>query len=305
MIRYLMSWRISWNFDNEYLRSGKISDISISITNLGGNTLFLGSIKLLFDFGLYDLNYSGPIAGGTTFSFRRHPFEIPNIISGQHTYQIEVIIHDLDNGIWVDQSHTIQKTPINVFLSNVYTVFLSRGIGIEDRIIGDSIANIIRQWGFRTKTVGIEVQVLEQEVVEAIDSEIEKADAVIAIVTPRFITSKGLKKTFEWAHAEIAIGHIKNKPMLIFNQHDVNLNGIPSYLALYNNIPKLDFDPRKLLNFFNNVNCIMPSFRNVIEDKRWNDFVTNVGNLALTLLAGVGLGFLGCYFMGNFDKKSN
>jgi hypothetical protein len=37
----------------------------------------------------------------------------------------------------------------------LHRVFLSRGLLIEDRAIGDPIAEMIREWGFETVTVGI------------------------------------------------------------------------------------------------------------------------------------------------------
>jgi len=55
---------------------------------------------------------------------------------------------------------------------------------------------MIREWGFETVTVGVEVKVPEEEVARTVEEEIKKADALIAIATPRFLDAlTGLWRT--------------------------------------------------------------------------------------------------------------
>ena len=54
-------------------------------------------------------------------------------------------------------------------------------------MIGDPIVEMIKEWGFETVTVGIEVKVPEEEVPQKVREEIKKADALIAIATPRYM----------------------------------------------------------------------------------------------------------------------
>ncbi len=69
---------------------------------------------------------------------------------------------------------------------------------------------MIREWGFKTVTVGIEVKVPEEQVLIAVRTEIERADAIIAIATPRHLDAlTGLWRTLERLYSEtgIAYGH--------------------------------------------------------------------------------------------------
>lgn len=95
-------------------------------------------------------------------------------------------------------------------------MFVSRGLRQEDKAIGDPIVEMIREWGFETVTVGIEVKVPEEQVIQKIREEIRKADALIAIATPRYIDAlTGIWKTLEWLHAEVGIAFGIDKPLLI------------------------------------------------------------------------------------------
>jgi hypothetical protein len=87
---------------------------------------------------------------------------------------------------------------------------------MEDRAIGDPVVEMIREWGFNTVTVGIEIKVPEEQVPMKIREEIKSSDAVIAIATLRFIDAlTGLWRTLEWFHNEVGIAFGVEKPLLI------------------------------------------------------------------------------------------
>jgi len=125
-----------------------------------------------------------------------------------------------------------------VYPTPFYRVFVSRGLSVEDRAIGDPIVEIIREWGFETVTVGIEVKVPDNQVPQAVREEIRKADAVIAIATPRYLDAlTGLWRTLEWHHGEVGIAFGIDKPLLILKDKRTSLGGLPSYLTSLKQAP--------------------------------------------------------------------
>jgi len=61
---------------------------------------------------------------------------------------------------------------LNIYSHPFYRIFVSRSL-IKDRVISDSIVEIIREWGFETVTVGIEIRVPDNHVAIAMRKEIE------------------------------------------------------------------------------------------------------------------------------------
>jgi hypothetical protein len=151
-------------------------------------------------------------------------------------------------------------------------VFLSRGLSPEDRAIGDPIAKIIRELGFQTITVGIEVKAPEEEVPETVKKEIKNSDALIAIATPRFMDAfTELWKTLEWLHAEIGIAFGIDKPLLILKDRQVSLGGLPSYLGRQQK-PVIEFDASNLDILHQQLSVAMPIFREWVKVKREHEF---------------------------------
>jgi len=94
------------------------------------------------------------------------PLMLPQNVVGMKIFTIKYRMHELINSSWIDLGlyPSDEKYFVSVYPTPLYRVFVSRGLGIEDRAIGDPIANTIREWGFETVTVGIELAVPEEEV---------------------------------------------------------------------------------------------------------------------------------------------
>lgn len=179
---------------------------------------------------------------------------------------------------------------ISVYPSPFYRVFVSRGLLTEDRVVGDPIVEMIREWGFETVTVGIEVKVPEERVPMRVRDEIKKSDALVAIATPRHMDAlTGLWRTLEWLHDEVGIVFGLDKPLLILKDRRVALSGLLSYLTKLGQIPVMEFDPHNLDELRRRISGIMPGFREWIETKRRQEFFDSLGRIVIGGLAVVGL----------------
>jgi len=142
-------------------------------------------------------------------------------------------MHEYINNQWVDLGYYSSENQyfISVYPTPLYRVFVSRGLSAEDRAIGDPIAEMIREWGFETVTVGVEVEVPEEQIPTKVKEEIKRCDALIAIATPRHLdTLTGLWRTLEWLHGEVGMAFGIDKPLLILKDKRVSLGGLPGYL---------------------------------------------------------------------------
>lgn len=156
-------------------------------------------------------------------------------------------MYEYINNSWLDVGYyqSDKQYFISVYPRPLYRVFVSRGLRaedrvIEDRVIGDPIVRMIREWGFETVTVGVEVKVPEELVPQKVKEEIMKADALIAIATPRFLDAlTGLWRTLEWLHGEVGVAFGVNKPLLILKDKRVSLGGLPSYCKSFHQLIEL------------------------------------------------------------------
>lgn len=138
-------------------------------------------------------------------------------------------LHEFVNNSWIDLgSYSSEKQYfISIYPTPFYRIFVPRGLAIEDRAIGDPIAEIIREWGFQTVTIGIEVVVPEEQVTTRAREEIKQSEGVVAIATPRFMDAlTGTWRTLEWLHNEVGIAYGVDKPLLILKDRRVTLGGI-------------------------------------------------------------------------------
>ena len=86
-----------------------------------------------------------------------------------------------------------------------YRIFLSRGLQNEERVVGDAIEQMLREWGCDPVTVGINIRVPEAQVLSEIDYQIQNSTGLIAIATPRYRDSREVWHTLEWLHSESAL----------------------------------------------------------------------------------------------------
>jgi len=280
------NWEIIWSWDKPSYLQGETASVTFYIESRGNTYIYISNIKLIFGFGTYNITtISGMVGPGQTLCLGKCSLSIPNIIVGIQTYRLRYHIYEYVNNIWVDRGtfHSNQSYYLYVY-SKIYRVFVSRGLTVEDRAIGDQIVEIIKRFGFETVTVGIEKQVPNEEVPQMIREEIKNSDAVIAIATPRFIDAlTSTWKTLEWLHAEVGIAFGIDKPLLILQDSRVNLGGLPSYLK--GKYPVIIFNYLNLDELNRNLTAIMPSFREWIESKRMNEFYEILGKIFINALA--------------------
>jgi len=221
------NWIIRWNFNKSNYSPGEEALVSFWIENSDESRFYLSDLELHFDFGTYTLN---PIGGMVSPRENRFLGNIrlllPSSVVGRKNFVVRYHMHEYINDQWVDLgSYTSDRQYfISIFPTPMHRVFLSRGLLTEDRAVGDPIAEMIREWGFETITVGIEVKVPEEQVSTKAREEIKNSEAVIPIATPRSMDAlTGLWKTLEWLHGEVGIAFGVDKPLLILKDKRVSL----------------------------------------------------------------------------------
>jgi hypothetical protein len=273
--------------------------------NTGGNPLYLSDLRLEFDFGTYNLtSISGMVLPRESKFLGNVWLSLPKNVVGRKFFTLKYRLYEYVNDNWIDLGYysSDKQYFISIYPSPLYKVFVSRGLSIEDRAIGDTIVGMIKEWGFETVTIGVEVTVPEDQVPTRVREEIKKSDAVIAIATPRFMDAlTGLWKTLEWLHDEIGIAFGIDKPLLILKDKRVSLGGLPAYLSRLKQTPCIEFDPYNLSELRAGLATIMPSFREWIETKRSQEFFDALGKVVIGGLTLVGLiaiigGFTGAIF---------
>jgi hypothetical protein len=302
------NWIIRWNFNKQLYSPGESAFTSFWLENTGNTCLYLSKLKLDFDFGTYNLeSISGIIPLRANKFLGNVNLLIPKNVVSTKIFTIKYTMHEYINNNWVDLGHyqPDKKYFISVYQIPFYKVFISRGLSVEDRAIGNPIAEMIKEWGFKTVTVGIEVKVHEEQVLQKVKEEIRKADALIAISTPRYVDAlTGLWKTLEWLHDEVGIAFGINKPLLILKDKRVSLGGLPAYLANKKQASVVEFDPYNINEITIGFSTIMPSFREWIETKRKQDFIDVLGKIAVGGLAVVGGVAILCGIIGTIGGAS-
>lgn len=292
------SWMLRWNFDKESYSPNETTSLNLWIDNTGDTNLYISAFSVEFDFGKYQIQtISGTVApqgnvGQVTTSYLGNGrLLIPNNVVGRKIFSFEYRVQEYVNNNWVDLGiyRTDTQYFINIYPKPFYKVFVSRGLRIEDRAVGDPIAEMIREWGFSTITIGIEINVPENQIADQIKTEIKNSDAVIVIATPRILDSlTGFWKTLEWAHDEIGIAFGVDKPLLIIKDRNVTLGGLPSYLSTNNKAPSIEFDQYNLNDLKLQLSSIMPSFREWVTTKRGQQFNNDLKDLIVGGLAIIG-----------------
>ncbi len=287
------NWIIRWNFDKANYSPGEEAVVSFWMENTGETALYISDLELEFDFGRYDLkSISGAVYPRENKFLGRARLLIPKDVVGRKIFRLRYRMYEFINDNWVDLGFfsSDKQYSISVYPRPLYRVFVSRGLSTEDRAIGDPIAEMIREWGFETVTVGIEVKVPEEQVPMKVREEIEKSHALIAIATPRFMDAlTGLWRTLEWLHSEVGIAFGLDKPLLILKDRRVVLGGLPSYLSKVERVPTIEFDPYNLGELRARLSAIMPGFREWIETNRREEFFNALGKIIVGGLAAVGV----------------
>ena len=287
------SWILRWNFDKTTYSPGEIATISFWVENTGDTYLYFSDFEMEFDFGICNVeSISGQIPPRSNIFLGRTRILLPKNVVGRRLFVIRHRVYEYINDTWVDVEVTQydKKFILNIYPQPFYKVFISRGLRIEDRAIGDPIVEMIKEWGFKTVTVGVERYVPDEQVPIAVREEIQRCDAIIAIATPRYLDAlSGFWRTLEWLYSETGIAYGLNKPMLILKDRRVFLDGLPSYLATYKHAPMIEFDPYNIEELRAKLATVMPSFREWIETKRRQEFSETLRRLIAGGLAIIGL----------------
>lgn len=286
------SCSLRWSFDKPHYSPGEGALVNFWLENNGITSLYLSSLELDFGFGTYNLESIGGMVHSSRHIYLGNVnLLLPENVVGRQIFSLKYRLHEYINDDWIDLGlyHSDKQYFVSIYPTPLYRVFLSRGLSTEDRAIGNPIAETIREWGFETATVGIEVKTLEEQVPMKVREEIKKSDAVIAIATPRFMDAlTGLWRTFEWYHNEFGIAFGIDKPLLILKDERVVLGGLPSYLADYEKTPLLEFNAYNLDEIKTGLSATMPSFREWIDTKRRQQFFKVLGRIAVGGLAVIG-----------------
>jgi len=289
-----LSWVLKWNFDKPNYSPGETAIAYFRAENLGQTPIYITEVSLEFDFGTYFLRdvISGFIMPRQDKYLGSVRIELPKNIVGRRLFTIKYRVYEYFNGSWVDLGYysSDKRYFISIYPRPLYKVFVSRSIREEDKWITDAIVEMIKEWGFETITVGVEVKVPEEKVADAVKEEIKKADALIAIATPRFLDAlTGLWKTLEWLHGEVGISYGQNKPLLILKDKRVGLGGLPKYLAEYKHMPLVEFDPFNLEELRLKLHTVMPGFREWIANRKKEEFFEALAALAREAIVVIGV----------------
>jgi hypothetical protein len=201
--------RLRWNFDKIYYSPSESAKINIWGINNGTSLIYISDVAVEFDFGIYDLQETicGAIPAQNEAFLGSVDLKLPPNIVGSSQFNLRCRIYYLEDDRWISGPIlTSQKFILNIFLKSIYRVFLSRGIHFEDRIVGDPIAYMIREWGFHPITVGIDIRAPDYALNQIIDSEILNSNGLIAIATPRILDqTTQTYRTLEWLQSEAGL----------------------------------------------------------------------------------------------------
>jgi hypothetical protein len=284
-----MKLRLNWNFDKPYYSPSDYAKINLWLENYESRHIYVSQIQVEFEFGVYELPQIiyGAIAPSSTGFLGIVSIELPPNRVGAQRFRLKYGIHELVSENWIQRpTHSTRYYIINIFSTPNYRVFLSRGLRNEERIVGDAIEQMLREWGCDPVTVGINIHVPEAQVLSAIDYHIQNSTGLIAIATPRYRDSREVSHTLDWLNSESAIAYAKRKPILILKDKTVNSSGLLSYLG-----PQrlLEYDPMDLYDLNAKLSVIMPRFRAAIEQKNTENFYQTLGDLVVKGFAAFGV----------------
>ena len=105
-------------------------------------------------------------------------------------------------------------------------------------------------------------------------------------------------RTLEWHQSEVGIAYGINKPLLVFKENTVKLEGLPKYITSFENIPLIEFNRNYPDSIIDYVDRYMPYFRQAITERRVDEFFSNLIKAGIFGLAALKAGEL---LMNAFD----
>lgn len=294
---------MNWSLIPSYLSKNNIYRLQIIIENEENQIYLIECVRLIFP----ELNKSlskeikkelrQPILGifnrKIYISIR---FKLEKDIVSPKKFIIQLLVRRKVNGNW--SSKFIMKWAPDIFQIKpvpIYRAFISRSVRDEESTIPDYISQEIRKWGFHVFTVGIpplKKFYSDEELLQTIKIEIEKADIVFAIATKRDQLLNNIHwRTFEWLQSETGMAYVLKKQIIVFVERDVVLSGIASKRI---NLV-FDSNQKKQINRF--FDQYMPQIRKNIKDSKNTEFLLN-----LILISGISGGIYlitkGAYELG-------
>lgn len=285
-------WQLRWNFNKPSYKPRENAWVTFWLDNSSDRHRFVSEVKLKFGFGTYSIDsVGGQVPPRSSKCVGTAAFQIPANIGGAKSFRVSCHLYEFYNSIWHDRRvfTTDAKYFLGVYPEPRYRMFISRGLSVEDRAIGDPIAGIARGWGFDPVTIGIEVRAPDDEVTEAVKREIQASDAIMAIATPRFADAlTGLWKTLEWLHAEVGIAFGIDRPLLILKDRRVSLAGLPLFLVKEQEVPLIEFEYLDLDKIEDDLSAVMPKFREGVRSKTAVRSFNNLLKGGMVVLAAYG-----------------
>ena len=295
----MSQWYVNWNFSNATYSPKENGSCTFWLENTGTSYLHVEQIMLQFDWQVekaFFQNCSVQVPPNKKKYLTSLQFSVPQYSAGIIPYAIGLKILEYNQTSqnwapigpwWTNKEFFVKSIP-----KPFYRAFVSRGIRDEDRIITDSIVEMINEWDFETNTVGIETITDPKTIDEAVKLEIQNADCFIAIATRRYLDAlSGMWRTLEWLHGETGIAYGLNKPLLIIAEDDIRLGGLPGYLVDKEKCPILHFNQFDLDSFRRRLDTSIQPFREWVSTKRSQEFWNTIGKAGLLLLAGGIVGY--------------
>jgi len=291
-------WIVSWNFNRPYYKPGDNGEVHFRLNNKGNSLLYLANIGIQFKYQKIERKYYAlkcshqirPLSEAHIGSIR---FQIPESITGIEFYRMTYHLYKYsfktysykDLGVfWSDWNYYVKIIP-----TPNLRAFISRGLHPADKFIADSIVEMIKEWGFETYTVGLEIIVDRKKVKKEIRERLIKSDCLIAIATPRYYDClEGLWRTLEWLQGEVGVAYGLNRPILVVKDKNVRLGGLAGEFKKYS----ISFDSINLESFKNDLGKIMPPFRRWISKRKRHDFLKAIASIGIPLGVGGIFGYL-------------
>lgn len=206
---------------------------------------------------------------------------IPDHVVGRREirFHLQTFQHDSAFQRWLLPQWISSKPPMEIWTVCLprYRAFVSRSNRECDKPVVEPIVEMIQQWGFETKTVGINIFEEEPErISKLILTEIVRADCLIGIVTPRDLSAlDGFWKTFTWLASEASMAFTMDKPIFLIVDKMISTEG---FIA-QKHLPKVSFFQLDLPRLYADLCCMMPGFRKWIENRKRTEFFRALQNV--------------------------
>jgi hypothetical protein len=268
------------------------------LENTGDTYLHATEVGLQFEFQekqnlYYPASCNTQVAPRANLYLSSVTFEIPRLVAGvvryrvcYHLWEYDAVRRNwLDLGTsWSESNHYIKALPLPY-----YRAFVSRGVPPEDRVVGNQIVDMIKEWGLETYTVGIEETADPKLLKEEVRDRIVKSDCLIAIATPRYLDAlSGLWRTLEWLHGEVGIAYGTERPILVLRDESIALGGLPGEIKEF----ALPYNPLNLEELRQKLGARMLPFREWIASRKREQFLATVAGIGIPLLIGGIIGFI-------------